>query len=49
MDEIHLFQADFVIGKSGKPMLVDEKLVNFNLNLIKTKKFDNNYYYKYSK
>ena len=49
VDEIHLFQADFVIGKSGKPMLVDEKLVNFNLNLIKTKKFDNNYYYKYSK
>ena len=47
VDEFHLFRANFNIGKSGKPMLVKQKLSNLNLSLINKKQFTNNFYYKY--
>ena len=47
VDEFHLFRAKFNIGKSGKPMLVKQKLSNLNLDLITKKQFKNNFYYKY--
>jgi len=47
VDEFHLFRANFNIGKSGKPMLVNKKLNNLNLSLINKKQFKNNFYYKY--
>ena len=47
VDEFHLFRANFKIGKSGKPMLLKQKLTNLNLSLINKKQFKNNFYYKY--
>ena len=48
VDEIHLFQAEFDIGKKGIPMLINKKISDLDLMLIKKKKITNNYYYKYS-
>ena len=47
VDEIHLFKSNFNIGKDGKPMLIKKDLNKENIELIKKKKFDNNYYFKF--
>jgi len=47
VDEIHLFKTNFNIGKSGKPILLKQKLHHLNLVLMNKKQFKNNFYYKY--
>tara|TARA_Y100000590_G_scaffold323_1_gene469 strand:+ start:4046 stop:5131 length:1086 start_codon:yes stop_codon:yes gene_type:complete len=47
VNEIHIFKANFSIGQKGKPLLLDRKLNQVNKRIIKKRKFNDNYYYKY--
>ena len=47
IDEIHLFQAPFTIGKKGIPVIKENDLKNIKKKLLETIKFDDNLYFKY--
>ena len=47
VDELHLFTAPFVIGKSGKSILVNNKIENLNMREILNKKIGNNIYQQF--
>lgn len=44
VDEIHLFKAPFVIGNSGKPMIIGKKIEELKLKEIINKKFGKDIY-----
>jgi len=44
VDELHLFQAPFNIGKQGKPMIISKNLKEFDLKEIAKKKFGKDIY-----
>jgi len=47
VDELHLFKAPLKIGKKGIPLLKGLELKKINKKLSETKKFDDNFYFKY--
>ena len=44
IDEIHLFTAPFVIGNSGKPMIIGKKIEELKLKEILSKKYGKDIY-----
>ena len=47
IDEIHIFKSKIIIGKNGKPALLEKKLKDLKLSLIEIKKFKNDKYFNY--
>ena len=48
VNEIHIFKSNFDIGKNGIPVILNKKLHQLNFKIVKEKKFENDFYYKYS-
>jgi len=44
LDEIHLFTAPFIIGNSGKPMIIGKKIEELKLKEIINKKYGKDIY-----
>ena len=47
VDEIHIFQASFIIGANGIPVIKGIDLKKIRKKLLETKKFDKDQYFKY--
>jgi len=47
VNELHIFKTNLIIGKKGKPLLLNNNLDMINKKLIEKRKFNDNYYYKY--
>ena len=47
VDELHLFKASFSIGDKGIPVIKGMDLKNLNKKILKSKKFDDNIYFKF--
>ena len=45
VDEIHVFKAPFIIGNSGKPMIINKKIEDLSLKEITKKNFGKDVYH----